>query len=80
MFHSPVPALSTLQLSLTPLSLSRCLKIASAVGDRQMLPQHTNRTEHIASLGQMVVSLAIVNVCNKVGVSSCHMTGIVERR
>ena len=48
MFHSPVPALSTVHLSLMPFSLTRFLKIASAVGDLQMLPQQTKRTECFA--------------------------------
>lgn len=40
--HPPVPALSACHLSATPLCLATSLNTASAIGDRQMLPRHTN--------------------------------------
>lgn len=38
----PVPALSACHLSATPFCLATSLNTASAIGDRQMLPRHTN--------------------------------------
>lgn len=42
--HDPVPALSACHWLATPFCLATSLNTASAIGDRHMLPRHTNRT------------------------------------
>src|SRR5690625_247099 len=56
MCQEPVPAESISTRPLRPRSSTRCEKTASAVGERQMLPRHTNRTDTRLAIGAKVAT------------------------